>query len=294
MVRWIATLAALLVAPAAWAEDADYYRGGWRAADGPPQVFEFVIVGAQVHGVYCTYCSDGTTLARIEGSFVEDDGIAFTVRHLDLAGNLVSQDRLTGKLEGRKLRVTGTRGADGATIDLVTIKDPRGPAPATIPQIILPPGSPPVKVLERRGGAAPPPPAPYVQAAPWKQQLSPKDLLGVWLGFGYGEPKQYFFIRNDGDELFGMACGPCDNPYTMGVLDNFAFDGDIVRFDIQHQDWGEGSKVPFVRNLAAHIGMNELRMDARRDDAPDRPGIVASLVGPLALEATAGNVNAAD
>jgi hypothetical protein len=35
--------------------------------------------------------------------------------------------------------------------------------------------------------------------------------------------------------------------------------------------------------------MNELRMDARRTDAPDRPGIVASLVGPIAIEATKGN-----
>ena len=36
--------------------------------------------------------------------------------------------------------------------------------------------------------------------------------------------------------------------------------------------------------------MNEMRMDARRDDALDRPGIVASLVGPIAIEATRGNV----
>jgi hypothetical protein len=35
--------------------------------------------------------------------------------------------------------------------------------------------------------------------------------------------------------------------------------------------------------------MNELRMDARRTDMPGRPGIVASLIGPLAIEATKGN-----
>ncbi len=35
--------------------------------------------------------------------------------------------------------------------------------------------------------------------------------------------------------------------------------------------------------------MNEMRIDARRTDQPDRPGIVASLVGPIALEATRGN-----
>ena len=35
--------------------------------------------------------------------------------------------------------------------------------------------------------------------------------------------------------------------------------------------------------------MNEMRMDARRPDQTG-PGIVASLVGPIAIEATAGNV----
>ena len=30
-------------------------------------------------------------------------------------------------------------------------------------------------------------------------------------------------------------------------------------------------------------------MDARRPDQADRPGIVASLVGPIAIEATKGN-----
>jgi len=101
--------------------------------------------------------------------------------------------------------------------------------------------------------------------------------------------KQYFVIRRDGDTLFGLACGRCDNPYTMGALDHFAFHGDTVEFDIEHQDWGEGDHVPFVRHVVAHVAMNELRMDARRTDAPDRPGIVASLIGPVSIEATKGN-----
>ena len=63
-----------------------------------------------------------------------------------------------------------------------------------------------------------------------------------------------------------------------------------LTFDIVHQDWGEGARIPFTRHVTAHIAMNEMRMDARRDDALDRPGIVASLVGPIAIEATRGNV----
>ena len=47
---------------------------------------------------------------------------------------------------------------------------------------------------------------------------------------------------------------------------------------------------PGACSLAAHIALNEMHMDARRDDAPDRPGIVASLVGPIPIAVTAGNV----
>jgi hypothetical protein len=168
------------------------------------------------------------------------------------------------------------------------IKDPRGPTPGGYPQVRLPPGSPPVAIVRPAGGAGGAAPQPYQQPAPWRQ-LTAADVLGVWIGFGVGMEKQYFLIRRDGDVLFGLACGRCDNPYTMGVLDHFAIHGDTLEFDIEHQDWGEGDHVPFVRHVTAHIAMNELRMDARRTDAPDRPGIVASLVGPIAIEATLGN-----
>jgi hypothetical protein len=47
--------------------------------------------------------------------------------------------------------------------------------------------------------------------------------------------------------------------------------------------------LPFNRHVVARIGMNEMRRDARRPDQTG-PGIVASLVGPIAIAATAGNV----
>jgi hypothetical protein len=286
-VSWLALLAAIIAAPAA-AESADYYRGGWRSDGSAPQVFEFVIRGGAVSGIACTQCADGTTLARVEGSFDETAGLRFTVRHLAPDGSLAGEDRATALLREGKLMVSGTR-SDGRRFTHRMIKDPRGPTPGGYPQVRLPPGSPPVAVVRREGGGGGGPPAPYVQPAPWRQ-LTAADVLGVWLGFGVGMEKQYFVIRRDGDRLFGLACGRCDNPYTFGALDNFRIHGDTIEFDIEHQDWGEGTRVPFVRHVTAHLAMNELRMDARRDDAPDRPGIVASLVGPISLEATKGNV----
>ena len=282
--------AALAVAPGASGEEADWYRGGWRTDAGDPHVYQFVISGRAVTGVYCTQCADGTTLAPIEGTFDEQGGIAFRIRHLALDGSPRSEDLARARLVDGKLVVSGTRGGpDGTAFEHATIKDPRGPTPGPYVQSILPPDAPPVPVLPLRAGAGSGgPPAPYVAPGKWRQ-LTADDVAGVWLGFGVGMDKQYFLIRKDGDGLFGLACGRCDNPYTFGALQNFAIRGDILEFAIVHQDWGDGTVLPFNRHVVARIGMNEMRMDARRPDQTG-PGIVASLVGPIAIAATAGNV----
>jgi len=285
---WAAFAGALFATAPAHAESADWYRGGWRTEPSDPHVYEFVIRGDKVTGYYCSQCSDGTTLAPLEGTFDEAKGITFTVRHLNLDGSTASTDQLEAKLVGGKLLVMGPRGSGGIAIH-ITSKDPRGPTPSAFPINILPPNAPPVPIMARPpGGGGGPPPAPYVQPAPWRQ-LTADDIVGAWIGFGTGIEKQYFIIRKDGDRLFGLACGRCDNPYTHGALENFRIHGDTVEFDIAHQDWGDGPGIPFERHIVAHIAMNEMHMDARRPDQ-DRPGIVASLVGPIAIEATAGNV----
>lgn len=282
-----ATAAMAVISAPAYAENADYYRGGWRTDGGEPHFYQFVIDGAKVTGVYCTRCADGTTLAPIEGTFSEAHGLDFTIRHLDLAGKTLSADRLNGRLAGGTLVVSGT--LHGKRVDQVTIKDPRGPVPGPYVQSILPPGAPPVPVLTPGAGAGAggPPPA-YARPAPWRD-LTADDVVGVWLGFGVGMDKQYFLIRKDGEKLFGIACGRCDNPYTFGALENFRIEGKVLEFDIVHQDWGDGTILPFNRHVTANISMNEMRMDARRPDQ-DGPGIVASLVGPISIEATRGNV----
>ena len=288
IVRALAFAAAVGVASSAAAEDADWYRGGWRTDGGEPHVYEFVIDGTKVSGIYCTHCADATTLAPIEGTFDPAQGIAFTIRHLALDGTPGAVDQGHAKLVDGRLMVSGTRG-DGTAFAHATIKDPRGPAPGFAFQSVLPPNAPPVPVLAPRafaGGG--PAPASYAPPAPWRQ-LTADDVIGVWLGFGVGMDKQYFLIRKDGNGLFGLACGRCDNPYTFGALQNFAIDGDTLEFDIVHQDWGDGTVLPFNRHVVAHVAMNELRMDARRPDQTG-PGIVASLVGPIALESTEGNV----
>ena len=285
-IAFAAAAFALGSASAASAESADYYRGGWRTDGGDPRVYEFVIRDRAVTGYSCTQCSDGTTLAPLSGTFDEAGGIDFTVRYLNLDGSLVSGEHLKARLTGGKLTVSGIR--DGQPFEQVTIKDPRGPTPGFSFQSVLPPGARPVPILKPAAVGGGGPPAPYVQPAKWRQ-LTADDVAGVWVGFGTGMEKQYFIIRRDGEKLFGLACGRCDNPYTHGALENFRITGDLLEFDIVHQDWGDGTILPFDRHVKANIAMNEMHMDARRPDQTG-PGIVASLVGPIAIEATKGNV----
>ena len=55
------SFATLVLAQPAAALDADYWRGGWRTPLGDePHIYEFVIRGSRVTGVYCRNCSDAT------------------------------------------------------------------------------------------------------------------------------------------------------------------------------------------------------------------------------------------
>jgi len=99
--------AALLLASPAAALNADSWRGGWRTPLGDaPHIYEFVIRGQRVTGVYCRNCSDATTIGFVDGQLV--------VTHA-----------------GSKQK------------SLMLIKDPRGADPGGAPAYHLPPGTPP-------------------------------------------------------------------------------------------------------------------------------------------------------
>ena len=289
---WVLVLAATGVLRVS-AQDADDYRGGWRTDQGEAHVYEFSIRGDKVRGIYCTYCADATTLAFIDGT-LGPDGLTFAVTHVNANGGTAYQERQIARLDHGKLMVKGAR--NGAAIERTLIKDPRGPDPLPVIVSRLPKAPPvPAVAVNQQGLGAPAPR--YIQPGPWKTKLTENDVIGVWLGFGVGAPKQYFIIRKVGDKLRGMVCGTCDNPYTMAALDDFEIDGDTLKFNILHEDWGDGENPTFYKHVTAHVGWNEMRCVTTVDHAQPRaarplaPGFVPgfSLTGPIAIESTAGN-----
>ena len=289
----------------AMAQNADDYRGGWRTDKGEAHTYEFSIRGDKVRGIYCTYCADVRTLAFVDGT-LGADVLNFVVTHVKADGGTAYLDKAIAKFSNGNLVVTGTSGAPGGgKFSRTLIKDPRGPDPlpvmvSTIPKALSTPalafnpqGAP--KQAPSNQAPAGPPRAGYIQPGPWKSALTEKDVMGVWLGYGVGAPKQFFIFKKVGNKLRGMVCGTCDNPYTMAALDDFEIQGDILKFNILHEDWGDGNLPTFDKHVTAHIGWNELRLTTTADHQPPPrptpPGVVpgSSLTGPIPIEATSGN-----
>jgi len=292
----VMVMALLSVASASAAQDADAYRGGWRTDSGGAHTYEFSIRGTTVRGIYCTSCADATTLAFVDGTF-GPDGIRFEVTHVNADGSTKDKDIAIARFNQGRLTVTGTSGAPGGgTFVRVLIKDPRGPDPIPAKVSVLPKDRPSVPGNPQRRNPDGADGLPYIQPGPWKSTLTEKDVVGVWLGFGVGAPKQFFIIKKIGNRLRGMVCGTCDNPYTMAALDDFRIDGDTLTFNILHEDWGDGEIPTFDKHVTAHVGWNEMRASTSADHQPPptpRPGSAVpgfSLVGPIPIEATSGNV----
>src|SRR5687767_1488863 len=282
-------------ARAAAGQSADDYRGGWRTDGGEPHTYQFSIRGTTVRGIYCTYCADATTLAFVDGTF-GPDGIRFDVTHVNADGSTRHKDTATARFSDGRLIVTGTSGGrGGGRFERVLIKDPRGPDPIPAPVSVLPKSRPPVPANTARRNPDGADGLPYIQPGPWKSKLTEKDVIGVWLGFGVGAPKQFFIIKKVGDTLRGMVCGTCDNPYTMAALDDFRIEGDTLTFNILHEDWVDAPHPSVSSHVTARVGWNEMRCTTAADHLPPppppRPGVVPgfSLQGPIPIESTSGN-----
>ncbi|MGZ9810785.1 hypothetical protein ACXN5S_09995 [Pseudoroseicyclus sp. H15] len=299
----LGSTAALGGAQAAVALDADYWRGGWRTELGTdPHIYEFVIEGKTVRGYYCTSCSDVTTAGFIDGTWSEEEGLSYTVRFPNPDGSIHTTLTQHAMLDGSQITVTG----DGVEGDLALIKDPRGPDIGANPVEMYPPGTPATPAMEEvppqgktAGTTVQAASDGYWQPAEFTQELGIDDVAGTWIALfwgGVGMNKQLFnFVRFE-DGIRGYVCGRCDNPWTHGSLEDIVIDGELVYYKIAHEDWGPpgswhqdvGRIVQNEMVVAAFIDQ-DVNAENIPAEAPPIEGYVYSMLGPISMEATAGN-----
>lgn len=279
----------------AWALDPDSVRGGWEVRiGGVEHIFQFMIRGDQVIGVFCSQCTDATDMAFLEGR-VEPQDIRFRVTHLQPDGTPAFFDTGTARIQDGHLVVSGQLGGPrGGSFRWAMHKDPRGPTPlgtrprAVLPQVTAPAlnaalyGSDGQRPFGPPPGARPPGPA-YQPPGPW-EVLTPQKLVGVWLQ-GAGDGKQRFIIRLLHGRLTGVVCGPCSNAYQFAMLEDFRIRGDTVTFNICHEDFGVG-RIPYYNQATGHLAANELRITTAQANLDPAPRFQMSLFGPIALTAT--------
>ena len=255
---------------------ADAVRGGWVAdIEGVRHIFILKVLDGVVSGVYCDVdCSEPLHLSLVERGSLTADGVRFQVRRLD--GKAPERIDVVGRISGGQLMLTfGARaGASPGAPPWTLHRDPRKPAKVTVEEMFA-----------RRDITSGPlvisgSPNPYTPPGP-NEVLTPAAIEGLWV-FGTGPAKQNFSFRRVGDRILGVVCGPCDNPYTFGVIDNVAIRGDTMTFDINHTDAGIGIEYgPFANHVTTTVSHHEMHLHSVQHAGPRTIEGDLVLIGPL-------------
>jgi hypothetical protein len=256
--------APILAAPAL----ADALRGGWVTdIEGVRHVFILKVRGDVVSGVYCDVdCGEPAHLSVLERGSLTPDGVRFQIRRLD--NKAPPRADVTGRITDGNLILKS------AARQWTLHRDPRKPPLVTVEEMFA-----------RRGIVDGPlvlsgSPNPYTPPGP-DESLTPAALEGLWL-FGTGPGKQHFTFREVGDRMLGVVCGPCDNPYTFGFIDNMAIRGDTLTFDINHEDAGIGIEFgPFENHATATVSRHEMHLHSVSHAGPRTVEGDLILIGPV-------------
>ncbi|HEX4997869.1 MAG TPA: hypothetical protein VFY29_06565 [Terriglobia bacterium] len=321
----ILAIAAALVSaqPGVAALTPDEVRGGWIAdLDGERHILLLNVRGSGIDGIYCRDCANPENLAFVVEGKLAEDAFSLTLLH-DAGAGAPYRESVKGRIvDGRLVLSVQRQGSNPSAKQMTMMREPRRPssglvlpgAIAPMPAgVAAPPAPAPAPVAPARGGgrggaggvAVPggggtntPAPVPvpgglpagarggrgaYVPPGP-NETLTPARVVGLWL-WGTGPGKQYFMFREVAGGIRGMVCGPCDNPFTFGVLSNGVIDGEVFRFNIVHEDWGIGiQNGPFNNQATATISMNEMHIATRQDNQPATSATLdMTLLGPVRL-----------
>jgi hypothetical protein len=257
------------------ATHADAVRGGWVAdIDGVRHIFILKVLDGVVSGIYCDVdCSEPRHLSVLERGSLTADGVRFQIHRLD--GRVPERTDVVGRISGDQLLLTfPARGASTGARQWALQRDPRKPASVTVDEMFA-----------RRGITSGPlvisvSPNPYTPPGP-NESLTPAAIEGLWV-WGFGPGRQNFIFRRVGARILGVVCGPCDNPYSFGAIDNVAIHGETLTFDINHQDSGIGIEYgPFANHATATVSHHEMHLHSVAHNGPRTVEGDMVLTGPL-------------
>jgi hypothetical protein len=254
--------------PRAAPDPADAVRGGWVTdIGGVRHIFILKVRESVVSGIYCDVdCSDPAHLSLIERGSLSPDGVRFQIRRLD--HKVPERTDVAGRIIDNRLVLA----AGKMQWDLQ--RDPRKPALVTVEQMFARRGITSGSLVISGS------PNPYTAPGP-NETLTPAAVEGLWL-FSTGPAKQHFIFRKVDDDLLGVVCGPCDNPYTFGVIDNVAIHRDTLTFDINHQDSGIGIEFgPFANHATATVSHHEMHLHSVQQNGPRTIEGDLVLIGPV-------------
>ncbi|MEJ0040446.1 MAG: hypothetical protein WDO68_31225 [Gammaproteobacteria bacterium] len=264
---------------------ADAIRGGWVAdIEGVRHIFILKVLDGVVSGVYCDVdCSEPSHLSLVERGTLTSDGVLFQIHRLD--GKAPERTDGVGRISGGQLVLTlGARdsaraeqqiaGASTGARQWTLHRDPRKPALVTVEEMFARRGITSGSLVISGS------PNPYTPPGP-NEALSPAAVEGLWV-YSTGPAKQNFSFRRVGEQIMGVVCGPCDNPYTFGVIDNVAIRGETMTFDINHTDAGIGIEYgPFANHVTTTVSHHEMHLHSVQHAGSRTIEGDLVLIGPL-------------
>lgn len=271
MIKPLVVAALLFLSGASYAQNLTALHGGWIAdIDGQRHIYYIVLRDDKVTGTFCIDCSDPGNLAFIDDGTLRADGLDFALYHYPRnAAPFVEQVVATLQDTHLHLRITAP---DGSTRQQILQRTPPQER-VVLPMPDATPNAPAAPAAAARSYTAPGP----VEA------LTPSALTGLWL-WGTGPGKQHFMFREHKGGLRGLVCGPCDSAPDFAPLERIRIEGDVLHFDIVHEDNGMAlaEHGPHSNVAAAQLSQHELHLRVVPSyEGPDFTPIEMTLLGPV-------------
>jgi hypothetical protein len=232
--------------------------GTWSSGKGSSeQTFVFRVQGDTFIGIVCGPCDDPETVFQIaDGRIVDGTRVSFSIVR-DTAGppsnRGASRDRVSGTLSGTRLALQITRDGAAGSASLVLNR-----------------------VLGKRESA--PPAASAVAPGP-----PPSAIDGLWVAVGRRAP-QNLTLKVRGGRVFGVICGPCDDPDGVFLVEDGRLDGNAISFYIHHIDTPVASvqaNGPGRNFMKGTISGNIMRFTWVREGREREPGGDMVFTGPI-------------